>query len=95
VSAEGKGVQYMRSSPFVAEIAGRCHGAWIRGACFRFAKVENLFRLRFVRGGERALSAGLWLGRGICLLLCFTSLCFLVIALEIEFLGGGEMETFV
>lgn len=91
MSAEGKGVQYMRSSPFVAEIAGRCHGGLDQGRMFRLAKVENLFRLRFVRGGERALSAGLWLGRGICLLLCFTSLCFLVIALEIEFLGGGEM----
>ena len=29
------------------------------------------------------------------MLLCFTSFCFLVIALEIEFLGGREMEIFL
>lgn len=34
VSAEGQGVQYMRSSPFVAEIAGRCHGGLDWGRMF-------------------------------------------------------------
>ncbi len=59
----------------VAETAGRCHGAWIRGACFRLTKVENLFRLGLFRR-LKSVECRAMIGEGDLFVALFTSLCF-------------------